>query len=287
MDNSIPSEAEGKEAAEAFLKRFKTAEKVQFNPRWMNRELDTPDFVTEGEHALKLAVGEIVGTLLPDDREMLIIGTEIGNFTVFRYVANNPNLIGWGASALLWAYVGENFDPGPVVTIDLLGFFIGKDEQADNIAHVFMKAAPEQRDWRIEQFRKENPTPTKEAPTQPQPEEIKMNASNKTNATTVKPQLSNWGVFWRVAGIAMLIIAVITAICFGLYFGAAWIAGLGYAAGVLTALKYFMVIVAGLGISESVIRGQKWIEQIFARKAPAAPKAAAAEAAPAAAPAAA
>lgn len=298
----------------AFGIKFHTAanavKQVVYNPLW--QEGGYFDHAIQGEHAPKLAVGEVVGCDTDDKRSMLLIGTELGNFVMFQRAQHNPEVFAWQCSPELCRFMAlEGKVPDGAIDEALYDWVIGKDKNSD-IGHLFQRAPADLREKLIGLYNYA-PKPAAEAPAQepvqaaaPEtPKEApkaassaeakpeapkaetphqskgneKMNATNNTKAQAAKPQLTGWGVFWRAAGIAVLIIALMAAVVFGLHFGAAYIAGLGMSAVVTTALTYFMTIAGHLGIGFAVFKGIGCLESLFARKAPAAPKAAPAAAA--------
>lgn len=98
-------------------------------------------------------------------------------------------------------------------------------------------------------------------------------------------KLSGWGVFWRCAGMAVLLIAVVASLILGLQYGAAYIAGLGVSELATTAMSILLTafVYGGIGVTTMYAVGR--FENLFGRKstATAAPAAMAADSAPAAA----
>jgi len=81
-------------AAKRFNAAYEKAEQIAFNPKWSN---GTGYFnhAVEGEHAPKLAVGQIVASKVPaaDNRRLIIVGTATGNAVMFeRYTDSAQTL---------------------------------------------------------------------------------------------------------------------------------------------------------------------------------------------------
>jgi hypothetical protein len=82
-------------AAEVFVEAYEKAEKIAFNSEW-NNGTGYFDHAVEGEHAPKLAVGQIVASKSPaaNNRRLIIVGTATGNAVMFeRYTADANTLV--------------------------------------------------------------------------------------------------------------------------------------------------------------------------------------------------
>lgn len=73
------------EANQVFTQAFNHADPVPFNKDWSNGS-GMFDFAVYGEHAPKLGHGQIVASVTPGGRRIVIVGTRLGNIAVFdRY----------------------------------------------------------------------------------------------------------------------------------------------------------------------------------------------------------
>lgn len=310
------------EVANAFVTECIAKRSIEFNPNWVNESDGYFDRAVKGKYAPALELGVQYHCVDKDGRNIMLIGTELGNVIVFQRTANNPNVIVAHTSPVMWVFVEENIgDVSVIDSIEHLDFFMdiqaafsqapkerrealiamhgpvivdkeskamnnekpedkktNAESKADNTAEATAKpadapkaAAPGADAPKAEEAKTEAPKQS-----QSKTKEKDMKQATKTEA---KPQLTAWGVFWRVSGLMVLCLAVVAAIVLGVYYGGAYLAGLGLSELTIAAINWLVAAVSGVGIGYTVIKTVEWIRNIFDRKAPAAPVAPAATAA--------
>lgn len=296
------------EVTNAFISDCKSRRAIEFNPAWVNTKDRYLDKAISGNIAPELEIGVGYHCVDKDGRNIMLIGTELGNVAVFQLSTKNKHVIVAQATPIANHYIGDRLGQvGAIDTMELLDFIVNVQakfagENEEYRLHILATARPTTGDTGT----KEPTTPLEavedlvkeaqangenvempEAPKaaeqtqsqdQSKPKEQDMKQANKTEA---KPQLTNWGVFWRVSGLAVLCVAIVTAIILGVYYGGAYLIGLGLSEITLAALNYLISAVSGVGIGYTIIKTVEWIRDLFDRKEPA--TAAAPEAATAAA----
>lgn len=305
------------EVANAFVTECVAKRPIEFNPNWVNESDGYFDRAVKGKHAPVLELGVQYHCVDKDGRNVMLIGTELGNVIVFQRTANNPNVIVAHASPVMNVFIEENIgEVSAIDSIEHLDFFMdiqtafskapqerrealiamhgpvivdkegttmnnekpedkktNAEAKVDNTAEATAKPADAPKANatgaeapKAEEAKTEAPKEAKQ--TQSKTKEQDMKQANKTEA---KPQLTSWGVFWRVSGLMVLCLAVVAAIVLGVYYGGAYLAGLGLSTITMQAINVLVAIVSGGVIVGAIIKTTEWIRDLFDRKAPSAP----------------
>lgn len=282
---------------------FAAATSIDYNQQWESKG-NYFDFAIHGENAPLLNTGELFRSEDKAGRKMLFLGTELGNVVLWTAKQSGKKVVVWQSSSTMFDYVKQSFgNTTSEVSPELFQYLIG-DTVTDTVAARFQKEDQSKREVLIAvhngisdmlnapdtvaekivevaqvvevvEVVKNKEVEQAEAPKTAKPEvnqstqkeEPKMNTTPKA-AVKQPTQFTSWGVFWRVSGLAVVIIAAIVAIAFGLHFGAAYIAGLGLSETVALALRYLLHFVSTVAMYLSLAKGWECITSVFAKREP-------------------
>lgn len=290
------------EVANAFVTACVAKRSIEFQPEWVNATDGYLDAAISGKHSPMLELGVAYHCADNDGRNIMLIGTELGNVAIFQRTAINANVIVAQASPVMDVFIKQNLGEISVIdTIDTLDWLTDVQQHfamaeaskreamismygpvinaapgttLDDSVEFIQPAATEQNNKAADapKASKEETTQTKST------KEQDMNQANQTNAKATETKaapaakenqaLTGWGVFWRVSGLAVLCVAIVAAIVLGVYYGAAYIAGLGLSTVSLYMIKALIAVVSGSAIAYCVTKTVTWIRDIFDRKAP-------------------
>lgn len=108
-----------------FQAAFAAAEPMPYNPDWANGT-GYCNGAIRGEHAPKLAIGQIVAAQspMPNDRKIVIVGTPLGNVAVFqRYSGGDSDVYVFNSTSTFNTYFGSRF--GRPLTADDMEYLVG------------------------------------------------------------------------------------------------------------------------------------------------------------------
>lgn len=291
------------EVANAFVTACVAKRTVEFQPEWVNATDTYLDAAISGKYAPMLELGVAYHCVDTEGRNIMLIGTELGNVAIFQRTALNANVIVAQASPVMDVFIKQHL--GEISAIDSIETL---DWLTDIQVH-FAAAEPAKREAMISMYgpvfnaepnttlddsvefiqpaaaevnnkAADAPKASKQEANQTKSttKEQDMNQANQTNAKATETKaapaakenqaLTGWGVFWRVSGLAVLCVAVVAAIVLGVYYGAAYIAGLGLSTVTLYMIKGLVAVVSGGAIAYAVTKTVTWIRDIFDRKAP-------------------
>jgi hypothetical protein len=82
------------DAAIRFNVAYESAEKIDFNANW-NNGTGYYDHAVDGEHAPKLALGQVVATKSPakNNRRIILVGTPFGNAVMFERYSDDDSVL--------------------------------------------------------------------------------------------------------------------------------------------------------------------------------------------------
>jgi hypothetical protein len=110
--DEAPKEVKVFDTTLAFEAAYNEAEEIEYKAEW-NNGTGYYDHAAEGNHAPKLEVGQIVKahSPYPNNRKLLIVGTELGNVVIFeRYTAGAHGVYVWNAAAQFERAYGDKLE---------------------------------------------------------------------------------------------------------------------------------------------------------------------------------
>lgn len=116
-----------------FAKHFSTATKVAFNPAWAEFGGYFGKIIL-GDDAPLLRDGEVICSIAPDARKLLIIGTKLGNAVVFQRYSDREEIFARNFSNALKEFCGENVEN--LVDAKAMDFVFGDETQGSVSAKI-------------------------------------------------------------------------------------------------------------------------------------------------------